>query len=214
MKIGRTDHATREDVCLNALIAFSRAIDRGTTWLGRAAAWLIVAAVLISTINAIIRKVFDMSSNMWLELQWVLFGAVFLLCASWTLQANEHIRIDIVNSTLSKGARNTIELIGHVFFLIPMIAVFLYTSLPFFLRSWRLDEQSFSAGGLPQYPAKFLILLGFAVLLLQALSELIKRIAIMRGLIEDIHAAGGHHAAAEAEAARLLAETEAAKAKP
>jgi TRAP-type mannitol/chloroaromatic compound transport system permease small subunit len=95
-----------------------------------------------------------------------------------------------------------------------MIAVFLYTGLPFFLRSWRLDEQSFSAGGLPQYPAKFLIVLGFLVLLFQALSELIKRIAVMRGLIEDSHAAGGHHAAAEAEAERLLAETEAAKAKP
>lgn len=176
------------------------------------AAWLIVAAVLISTVNAIIRKVFDMSSNTWLELQWVLFGAVFLLCASWTLQMNEHIRIDIVNSNLSKGARNVIELVGHVFFLIPMVAVFLYTGLPFFLRSWRLDEQSFSAGGLPQYPAKFLIVLGFAVLLAQALSELIKRVAIMRGLIEDVHGGGGHHASAEAEAARLLAETEAAKA--
>lgn len=194
---------------MNALIAFSRAIDRGTAWLGRAAAWLIVAAVLISTINAIIRKVFDMSSNMWLELQWVLFGAVFLLCASWTLQMNEHIRIDIVNSNLSRGARNVIELIGHVFFLIPMIAVFLYTGLPFFLRSWRLDEQSFSAGGLPQYPAKFLIVLGFAVLLLQALSELIKRVAIMRGLIEDAHASGGHHASAEAEAARLIGDGDA-----
>lgn len=192
---------------MNALIAFSRAIDRATALLGRAAAWLIVAAVLISTINAIIRKLFDMSSNTWLELQWVLFGAVFLLCASWTLQMNEHIRIDIVNSHLSRGVRNTIEMIGHVFFLLPMIAVFLYTGLPFFLRSWRLDEQSFSAGGLPQYPAKFLIVLGFAVLLLQALSELIKRIAIMRGLVEDHHG-GGHHASAEAEAARLIGDTE------
>ncbi|MCE1235161.1 MAG: TRAP transporter small permease subunit [Hyphomicrobiales bacterium] len=196
---------------MNALIAFSRAVDRATAWLGRMAAWLIVAAVLISTINAIIRKLFDMSSNTWLELQWVLFGAVFLLCASWTLQMNEHIRIDIVNSNLSRTARNVIELVGHVFFLIPMVAVFLYTGLPFFLRSWRLDEQSFSAGGLPQYPAKLLIVLGFAVLLAQALSELIKRVAIMRGLIDDAHGGGGHHASAEAEAARLLAETEGAK---
>lgn len=175
------------------------------------AAWLIVAAVLISTVNAIIRKVFDMSSNAWLEAQWVLFGAVFLLCASWTLQMNEHIRIDIVNSNLSRTTRNVIELIGHVFFLIPMVAVFLYTGLPFFLRSWNLNEQSFSAGGLPQYPAKFLIVLGFAVLLAQALSELIKRVAVMRGLIEDSHGGGGHHASAEAEAQRLLAETEGAK---
>jgi len=197
---------------LNALIAFSRQVDRATAALGRWAAWLIVAAVLISTINAVIRKIFDASSNTWLELQWVLFGAVFLLCASWTLQANEHIRIDIVNSTLSKTTRNVIELVGHVFFLLPMVGIFLYTGIPFLLRSWRINEQSFSAGGLPQYPAKALIVLGFAVLLVQAISELIKRVAVMRGLIEDAHAAGGHHASAEAEAERLLALAEAEKA--
>ena len=193
---------------MNALIAFSRHVDTWTTRLGRATAWLLVAAVVISTVNAIIRKIFDASSNTWLELQWVLFGAVFLLCASWTLQANEHIRIDIVNSTLSKSTRNVIELLGHVLFLIPMVGVFLYTGIPFALQSWRLNEQSFSAGGLPQWPAKFLIVAGFAVLLVQAISELIKRIAVMRGLIEDSHAAGGHHAAAEAEAERLLALAE------
>ena len=197
---------------MNALVALSRAIDRGTNLLGRAVAWLLVAAIVISTVNAVVRKLFDASSNTWLELQWVLFGAVFLLCASWTLQANEHIRIDIVNSTLSKGTRNVIELIGHVFFLIPMVAVFIYTAVPFFQRSFALNEQSSNAGGLPQWPAKFLILLGFSVLALQALSELIKRIAVMRGLIEDSHAAGGHQAAAEAEAERLLALAEAEKA--
>ena len=151
----------------------------------------------------------DVSSNSWLELQWVLFGAVFLLCASWTLQANEHIRIDIVNTTLSKVTRNVIELIGIVLFLIPMCVVFVYTAVPFFLRSYAIDEQSSNAGGLPQWPAKFLLLAGFTVLLVQAISELIKRIAVMRGLIEDAHAAGGHHAAAEAEAERLLAQVEA-----
>lgn len=190
---------------MNSLISFSRSVDAFTVRLGRYVAWLLVAAIVISTVNAIIRKVFDMSSNMWLEAQWMLFGAVFLLCASWTLQANEHIRIDIVNSTLSKKARNIIELIGHVLFLLPMTVVMIYTALPFFLRSYQGNEQSFSAGGLPQWPAKFLILAGFVVLFVQALSELIKRIAVMRGLIEDAHAAGGHHAAAEAEAERLLA---------
>ncbi|MER2604381.1 MAG: TRAP transporter small permease subunit [Siculibacillus sp.] len=197
---------------MNALIAFSRLVDKGTLWLGRAVAWLLVAAILISTVNAIIRKVFDASSNTWLELQWVLFGAVFLLCASWTLQANEHIRIDIVNSTLSKTTRNVIELVGHVFFLIPMVAVFIYTALPFFLRSFALNEQSSNAGGLPQWPAKALILIGFSVLAVQAVSELIKRVAVMLDLIEDSHAAGGHHAAAEAEAERLLALAEAERA--
>jgi len=200
---------------LNALLAFSRSVDAVTIRLGRAVAWLLVAAIVISTVNAIIRKVFDMSSNAWLEAQWMLFGAVFLLCASWTLQANEHIRIDIVNTTLSKKTRNVIELIGHVFFLLPMTAVMVQTALPFFLASYAANEQSFSAGGLPQWPAKFLVLAGFVVLFVQGLSELVKRIAVMKGLIEDAHAAGGHHAAAEAEAERLLAlaEAEAAAAK-
>lgn len=194
---------------MNALLAFSRSVDAVTVRLGRLVAWLLVAAIVISTVNAVVRKVFDMSSNAWLEAQWMLFGAVFLLCASWTLQANEHIRIDIVNTTLSKKTRNVIELIGHVFFLLPMAAVLVWTALPFFLTSYAANEQSFSAGGLPQWPAKFLILAGFVVLLVQGLSELIKRIAVMMGLIEDAHAAGGHHAAAEAEAERLLAQAEA-----
>ncbi len=182
-----------------------------TVRLGRIVAWLLVAAIVISTVNAIIRKVFDASSNAWLEAQWMLFGAVFLLCASWTLQANEHIRIDIVNGTLSKKTRNVIELIGHILFLLPMAAVMVWTALPFALASYNANEQSFSAGGLPQWPAKFLILAGFVVLLVQGLSELVKRIGVMRGLIEDAHAAGGHHAAAEAEAERLLALAEAEK---
>ena len=180
-----------------------------TIRLGRIVAWLLVAAIVISTVNAVIRKLFDMSSNAWLEAQWMLFGAVFLLCASWTLQANEHIRIDIVNTTLSKRTRNVIELVGHVFFLLPMAAILIWTALPFFVTSYVANEQSFSAGGLPQWPAKFLILAGFVVLFVQGLSELIKRVAVMRGLIEDAHASGGHHAAAEAEAERLLALAEA-----
>ena len=197
---------------MNTLLAFSRAVDATTVRLGRMVAWLLVVAIVISTVNAIIRKVFDASSNAWLEAQWMLFGAVFLLCASWTLQANEHIRIDIVNGTLSKKTRNVIELVGHVFFLLPMTLVLMWTALPFFTKSYIGNEQSFSAGGLPQWPAKFLILAGFVVLFVQGLSELIKRIAVMRGLIDDAHAAGGHHAAAEAEAERLLALAEAEKA--
>lgn len=196
---------------VKALLALSGAIDRATTWLGRWIAWLIVAAALISAINAVIRKVFDMSSNAWLEAQWWLFGIVFLLCAPWTLSSNEHIRIDIVNNLLPRTARNIIDVIGHVFFLLPMAAVMVYTSWPFFLSSYRLNEQSSNAGGLPQWPAKFIIPLGFALLFVQGISELIKRIAIMHGDIEDVHAGGGHHAAAEAEAKRLLEDNEAAK---
>lgn len=189
---------------MHALIAFARGIDAVTVRIGRLAAWLILVAILVSSVNAVIRKLFDASSNTWLELQWVLFGAVVLLCASWTLQANEHIRIDIVGANLSKRVRNAIELIGLVFFLLPMVGVVLWTAVPFFLRSYALDEQSFSAGGLPQWPAKALVVAGFALLLVQGVSELIKRIAVTAGLIEDQHGVGGHHAAAELEADRLL----------
>ena len=191
---------------MNALLKFTHVVDAISTRIGKTLSWLILAAVIVSAINAIIRKLFDMSSNSWLELQWILFGAVFLLCSSWTLLANEHIRIDIVNNLLPKRTRNVIELIGHVFFLLPLTIVMIITSVPFFLRSYEINEQSGNAGGLPQWPAKSLILIGFVLLFFQGVSELIKRIAVMRGLIPDPHAGGGGvHSAAEAEAERILA---------
>ena len=195
------------------LLSFSRRVDALNTWIGRIAAWAILAAVVISTVNAIVRKVFNVSSNSWLELQWILFGAVFLLCSSWTLLSNEHIRIDIVNSLLPKKVRNAIDVIGHALFLIPIGLVMLYLGTPFFWRSLMQNEQSTNAGGLPVYPPKFLIPLAFGLLLLQGISELIKRIAIMQGHLEDTTSGGGHHAAAEAEAQRLkeALEEEAAK---
>lgn len=189
---------------MTGLLGISRIIDRFHTTVGRWVAWLIFVAVIISTVNAIIRKVFDTSSNSWLELQWVLFGAVFLLCAPWTLLSNEHIRIDVVNSLFSKRVRNWIDVLGHTLFLMPFCLIMVITSWPFFIRSFSINEQSLNAGGLPQWPAKFLIPLGFVLLLLQAVSELIKRVAIMRGELEDTTSGGGHHAAAEAEAQRLL----------
>jgi TRAP-type mannitol/chloroaromatic compound transport system permease small subunit len=187
---------------LAGALRISRMIDATNVLLGRVAAWMILLAVIISAVNAIVRKVFDTSSNAWLEMQWYLFGAIFLICAAWTLIANEHIRIDIVSSLLSKRTRGRIELIGHTLFLLPMTLVMVYTTYPFFVRSYLQNEQSTNAGGLPVYPAKFLILFGFTLLLLQAISEIIKRVAIMRGVIEDPGDAG-HHAAAEAEAERL-----------
>lgn len=187
-----------------ALLGLSRAIDRINETIGKWAAWLIVAAVLISTINAIVRKVFNTSSNAYLEMQWLLFGAVFLLCAPWTLLHNEHIRIDIVNSKLPQSAKRAIEFLGHGLFLIPMCLVMIYTSWPFFMRSFLMNEQSSNAGGLPQWPAKFLVLVGFVLLLIQGISEFIKRMAVSQGMIEDSLHGGGHHAAAEAEAERLL----------
>ena len=173
------------DAALKALLPVARAIDAANTFIGKRVAWLLLLAVLVSAINATVRKVFDTSSNSWLELQWVLFSAVFLLCSPWTLLSNEHIRIDIVNNLLPQRARNIIDVIGHAFFLLPLTVVMIITGVPFFYASYKINEQSSNAGGLPQWPAKSLIMIGFALLLVQGISELIKRIAVMRGLIAD-----------------------------
>lgn len=195
-------------------LAFSRAVDAATTRLGRWVAWLVVVAALVSAGNAIVRKVLDTSSNAWLEAQWWLFAMVFLFCSPWTLSSNEHIRIDIVNNTLPRWAKNAIDVIGHALFLLPVAVVMVYTSLPFFLTSYHQNEQSSNAGGLPQWPAKFLIPMAFAILFVQGLSELIKRIAIIRGDLEETASGGGHHASAEAEAKRLLGDVEPAPRTP
>ncbi|MEZ5849069.1 MAG: TRAP transporter small permease subunit [Hyphomicrobiaceae bacterium] len=184
-------------------MSVSRAIDQLNTFVGKWIAWALLAAVLISTANAIVRKAFDTSSNSWLELQWILFGLVFLLCSPWTLLQNEHIRIDIVSSLLPKRLKSGIEYVGHLLFLIPTGLIMVYTSWPFFMRSFLQNEQSSNAGGLAVYPSKFIVLLGFALLLLQGFSELIKRTAVIRGLMPDTLLDGHHGASAEQEAERL-----------
>jgi TRAP-type mannitol/chloroaromatic compound transport system permease small subunit len=184
---------------VRALLKLSGVIDAINTRIGRWCSWLILVAVVVSAGNATIRKIFDASSNSWLELQWILFSAVFLLCAPWTLLENEHIRIDIVNNLLPRSARNTIELVGHAFFLLPLTIVLIITGIPFFLTSFELNEQSGNAGGLPQWPAKSLIMIGFALLLAQGVSELIKRVAIIRGIIPDPHETQVHALEAEVE---------------
>ncbi len=187
---------------MQSLLRLSQRIDAFTRWTGKRLAWLILVAIVISAVNAIIRKGFDVSSNSWLELQWVLFGIVFLLCSPWTLLDNEHIRIDIVNNLFSKRWRDIIDVIGHVFFLMPLCIVMIITGGPFFMRSVEVNEQSGNAGGLPQWPAKSLVIIGFAFLLVQGISELIKRIAVMRGLIPDPHAS--QVSALEAEVEHLV----------
>jgi len=187
------------DALLKALLPMTRVIDTVNTWLGKRLAWLILAAVVVSAVNASIRKFFDTSSNSWLELQWVLFSIVFLLCSPWTLLANEHIRIDIVNNLLPKRLRDTIDVVGHAFFLLPLAFIMIITGIPFFLRSYEINEQSGNAGGLPQWPSKALVMIAFTLLLLQGLSELIKRIAVMRNLIPDPHATQVHALEAEVE---------------
>ena len=184
---------------MQSLLKMSRGIDAFTRWMGKRLAWLILVAVVVSALNAIVRKAFDTSSNSWLELQWLLFSVVFLMCSSWTLLDNEHIRIDIVNNMLPKKLRDSIDIVGHAFFLLPLCIVMIITGVPFFRRSMEINEQSGNAGGLPQWPAKSLIMIGFAMLLVQAISELIKRIAVMRGLIPDPHASQVHALEAEVE---------------
>ena len=195
----KTAETQKEDLPLQALLNLSRVIDVVTRWLGKRLAWLILVAVVIAAANAIIRKTLDTSSNSWLELQWVLFSVVFLLCSPWTLLDNEHIRIDIVSNLMPKRARDVIDVIGHAFFLLPLCVVMIVTGGPFFMRSFELNEQSGNAGGLPQWPAKSLVVIGFTLLLVQGISELIKRIAVMRGLIPDPHASQMHALEAEVE---------------
>ena len=168
-----------------ALLRISSAIDWICMLVGKVVSWLVLAAVLVSAGNAVIRKAFDMSSNAWLELQWYLFGAVFLLAAAYTLQRNEHIRIDIVSGTLSKRTRNWIDLFGHLAMLMPFVLLMLLEALPYVALSMRSGERSSNAGGLVLWPAKALILAGFALLFAQGISEIIKRVAIMRGALAD-----------------------------
>ena len=194
------------DAVLKALLPMTRVIDAITTWIGKRLSWLIIGAVLVSAINATVRKIFDTSSNAYLELQWVLFSIVFLLCSPWTLLANEHIRIDIVNNLMPKQVRNIIDVIGHAVFLLPLCVVMILTGVPFFLVSYGQNEQSLNAGGLPQWPSKGLIMVAFAMLFMQGVSELVKRIAVMRDLIPDPHA--GQKSSLEVEAEEIISAIE------
>lgn len=178
---------------MKGLLAASRLIDRTSTAIGRTAAWLVVVAAAISAGNAVVRKMFDWSSNALLEVQWWLFALVFLLAAPWALVSNEHIRVDIVNNRLSARTRNIIELVGHTVFLLPVAGLIVVTSWSFFLASYAHNEQSPNAGGLVLWPIKALIPVAFALLFVQGLSEIIKRVAIMRGDLVESEPQGGYH---------------------
>lgn len=167
------------------LLAFSRAIDHVNEFIGRQVSWLILVAVLISAGNATIRKAFDISSNAWLELQWYLYGAVFMLAAAYTLLKNEHVRIDILANRWSKRTRDIVDLLCHIFFLLPFSALMVWLCWPWFVRSFTSGEGSSSAGGLIIWPAKALVLAGFILLTAQALSEIVKRWAVVQGVIDD-----------------------------
>ena len=170
---------------MKALLGFSRLIDDATENIGKAVAWLILVAVLVSAGNAIVRKVLNTSSNAWLEAQWYLFGAAFMLAAAYTLRQNEHIRIDIVYGLFSRRKQHWIDLLGHCFFLMPFVLLMVYFLVPYVLMSYRSGEGSSSAGDLIVWPAKAILLGGFLLLMVQGVSEIIKKIAIMRGDMDD-----------------------------
>lgn len=167
------------------LLALSRLIDTVNETIGKWVSWAILVAVLVSAGNAVIRKTFNMSSNAWLELQWYLFGAAFLLAAAYTLKQNEHIRIDIVYGMFSRRVQHWIDLLGHIFFLMPFVILMIIYFTEYVELSYRTKEVSSSAGGLILWPAKSLLLVGFAQLGFQGISEIIKKIAIMTGYMDD-----------------------------
>ncbi|MBZ9669627.1 TRAP transporter small permease subunit [Mesorhizobium sp. ESP7-2] len=191
------------------LLALSRAIDRANEFIGKSVSWLILLAILVSAANAVIRKVFDTSSNAWLELQWYLFGGAFMLAAAYTLKQNEHIRIDIVYGLFSRRVQHRIDLFGHVFFLMPFVTLMVFYFVPYVSLSFHSGEMSTNAGGLIVWPAKAILLVGFFLLALQGISEIIKKIAIMHGVIEDPNPFISVHEQAELEAKALAEEAKA-----
>ena len=191
---------------MSGLLALSRGIDRFNELVGRWVSWLILLAILVSAGNAVIRKAFNMSSNAWLELQWYLFGAAFLLAAAYTLRQNEHIRIDIVYGAFSRRVQHWIDLFGHVFFLMPFVILMIVYFIPYVGLSYRSGEMSNNAGGLILWPAKSMLLIGFVLLGLQGVSEIVKKIAIMQGDMDDPNPFISAHEQAELEAKALAGE--------
>ncbi len=190
---------------MNGLLSMARLIDGWSERLGKMVSWLILGAVLVATLNALVRYTFDYSSNAFLELQWYLFAAVFLFGAAWTLKRNEHIRIDVVVGRFSARTHAWIDILGTLFFLLPLCAIVLYDGIPFALDSMKSGEVSSNAGGLIVWPAKMLLPLGFGFLLLQGFSELVKRIAFLQGLIDGSEfEKAGHHGVDEEDIKREI----------
>ena len=169
---------------MSSLLSLSRFIDAINEKIGLAISWALLLAVLICSGNALVRYIFNSSSNAWLEIQWYLFGAIFLLASAYTLKRNEHVRIDVVVGRFSKRTQVWVDVFGFIFFLLPATLLILYFSIPFAYESIRNQEVSSNAGGLIIWPAKTLIPVGFFLLTLQGISELIKRIGFLMGLVD------------------------------
>ena len=188
---------------MNALLALSRAVDKLNERIGLTVSWLVLAAVLISAANAVVRKAFNVSSNSFLEIQWYLFSVVFLFCAGYTLLRNQHVRIDVIAGRLSPQAQAWIDILGTIFFLMPMALTIMWLSWPVFVQAYVRHEVSTNAGGLLIWPARLLVPIGFFLLVIQGLSELIKRLAFLQGLIPD-PAQKQHEKSAEEELAEEI----------
>lgn len=176
-------HNRKMHAMMRSLLKVSAAIDALNERVGRAAFWLVLAAVVVSTVNAVSRYSLNLSSNAWLELQWYFFSGIFLLGAGYTLKANGHVRIDLVVGRLGPRAQAWIDIVGGLLFLLPMALVILYFSWPMFLDSFLTGETSSDAGGLVRWPVKLLIPIGFALLVLQAVAEIIRRAAFLAGAL-------------------------------
>ncbi len=196
---------------MGALMGFSSGIDRLNTWLSKYVIWLILVATLVSAINALVRKIFNTSSNAFLEVQWYFFAASFLLASAYTLLNNEHVKIDVVYSRFSRRTQTQIDIFGFAVFLLPMCSAILWFGIPFFIKGYISNEMSSNAGGLIRWPVYAMIPLGFGLLWLQGISELIKRVAFLQGLIEDPTLKKDEKSAEEllAEEIRKLAEAKA-----
>lgn len=199
---------------MHALLKFSRAVDWLNSQIGKHVIWLILASTVISAVNAIVRKAFNVGSNAYLEVQWYLFAGTFLLTAAFTLLNGEHVKIDVVYTHFTKRKQMWIDVFGFAFFLTPFCLAILWYGIPFFLQGYHTGEISPNAGGLIRWPVYALIPIGFTLLLLQGWSELIKRLAFLQGLIEDPTHKKVEKTAEEelAEAIQKLAEEKAAKA--
>ncbi|MEO8655703.1 MAG: TRAP transporter small permease subunit [Ramlibacter sp.] len=193
---------------MQALLKFSKAVDWLNAQVGKYVIWLILGSVVISAVNAAVRKIFNTSSNAYLEVQWYLFAAAFLLAAGYTLLHGDHVRIDVISQRLSRRTQIWIDVIGFAFFLTPLCFVVLWFGVPFFLQGFRSGEVSGNSGGLIRWPVYLMMPLGFSLLLLQGWSELIKRIAYLRGVIDDPALKKPEKTAEEelAESIRLAAE--------
>jgi TRAP-type mannitol/chloroaromatic compound transport system permease small subunit len=169
---------------MKPLLAFSRVVDAFNERLSYVANWLVLLSCLISAGNAFSRYAFSISSNAWLEIQWYMFGAMVMLGTSYTLKRNEHVRVDIVFSNLSTRKQIGVDIFGAILFLLPAALIMTYLSWPIFYNSWSENEISANAGGLVRWPVKIFLPLGFALLSLQGISELIKRVAMLTGHME------------------------------